>query len=409
MWPRAARTPGASWRPSAVPIQESVSDSARPAHSAGAPAPGDLDSLLAYAVRRGASDLHIKVPSRPVLRVNGVLEQVPGQPPTTADLAERFAAELLDGKDAKSQELHEEGETDVSYAVEGVGRFRANVFRQRGSLSLVLRVVPIGVPPIEDLMLPEAVARLAREERGIVLVTGTTGSGKSTTLAAMIDLINRTQHRHVVTIEDPIEILHPDRGSLINQREVGVDTGSFAAALRRVLRQDPDVIMIGEIRDRDTMETSLNAAETGHLVFSTMHTMDATETVNRAIGFYPLHEQAQVRTMLAGTLRGVVSQRLVPTADGLGRVPACEVLITTGRARDLITSPDDTGRLSEVIRDGEYYGMQTFDQSLFEHVASGRVTLEAALLAASSPQDFKLMLEAGAARRNVAEYASTQG
>jgi twitching motility protein PilT len=221
----------------------------------------------------------------------------------------------------------------------------------------------------------------------------------------MIDRINRTSHKHVVTIEDPIEMLHVDRGSLINQREVGLDTESFASALRRVLRQDPDVIMIGEIRDLVTMETALSAAETGHLVLSTMHTLDATETVNRAIGFFPLHQQQQVRAMLAGTLKGVISQRLVRTADGQGRVPACEVMITTGRARDMILNADETGRLHEVIRDGEFYGMQTFDQSLFDHVTSGRVPLPAAMDAASSPHDFKLMLDAGAARRDAGQYA----
>ena len=235
--------------------------------------------------------------------------------------------------------------------------------------------------------------------------TGTPGSGKSTTLAAMIDRINRNAHKHVVTIEDPIEMLHVDRGSLINQREVGLDTGSFSSALRRVLRQDPDVIMIGEIRDLVTMETALSAAETGHLVLSTMHTLDATETVNRAIGFFPLHQQQPVRAMLAGTLRGIISQRLVRTADGTGRVPACEVLVTTGRARDMILNPGETGRLTEVIREGDYYGMQTFDQSLFDHVTAGRVSLAAAMEAASSPHDFKLMLDAGASRRAAAQYS----
>jgi twitching motility protein PilT len=221
----------------------------------------------------------------------------------------------------------------------------------------------------------------------------------------MIDQMNRTEHRHVVTIEDPIEYLHQDRGSIINQREVGTDTGSFASALRRVLRQDPDVILIGEIRDLATMETALSAAETGHLVLSTMHTLDATETVNRAIGFFPLHQQGPVRAMLAGTLRGIVSQRLVPTADGKGRAAACEILVATGRARDMIKNPEETGRLHEVIKDGDFYGMQTFDQSLFGHVTGGRVSLDQALEAASSPHDFRLMLEAGAPRREAAQYA----
>jgi twitching motility protein PilT len=371
------------------------------------PPSGDdrLRALLAYAVERGASDLHLKVPACPVVRINGGLEPIPDHPALTAADTQLFADELLRGNEAKQAEFEEAGETDLSHSREGLGRFRVNVFRQRGSISIVLRVVPFRVLSVDDLQLPPVVSRLAEQERGIILVTGTTGSGKSTTLAAMIDRINRTSHKHVVTIEDPIEMLHVDRGSLVNQREVGLDTASFASALRRVLRQDPDVIMIGEIRDLVTMETALSAAETGHLVLSTMHTLDATETVNRAIGFFPLHQQQQVRAMLAGTLRGIISQRLVRTVDGAGRVPACEVLVTTGRARDMILNPDETGRLHEVIREGDYYGMQTFDQSLFDHVTSGRVHLAAAMEAASSPHDFKLMLDSGAARREAAQYS----
>ena len=368
------------------------------------PEPPELGALLAYAVEQGGSDLHLKVPARPIVRINGNLTQVPGAPLLRSEDTERFAAELLNGHPHKREEFHDSGETDLSHTRDGLGRFRVNIFRQRGSVSIVLRVVPFKVQSIEDLQLPPAVARLADEERGIILVTGTTGSGKSTTLAAMIDRINNTAHKHVVTIEDPIEMLHVDRGSLINQREVGMDTESFTSALRRVLRQDPDVIMIGEIRDLTTMETALSAAETGHLVLSTMHTLDATETVNRAIGFFPLHQQQQVRAMLAGTLRGIISQRLVRTVDGVGRVPACEILVSTGRAKDMIMNPDDTGRLHEVIREGDFYGMQTFDQSLFDHVTSGRVSLAAAMEAASSPHDFKLMLDAGASRREAAQY-----
>ena len=366
--------------------------------------PPELGALLAYAVENRGSDLHLKVPARPIVRINGALTQVPGYEALRVEDTRRFAAELLVGHEAKSLEFDECGETDLSHTREGLGRFRVNIFRQRGSVSIVLRVVPFRVLSVEDLKLPPVVGRLADEERGIILVTGTTGSGKSTTLAAMIDRINRTAHKHVVTIEDPIEMLHVDRGSLVNQREVGMDTESFASALRRVLRQDPDVIMIGEIRDLTTMETALSAAETGHLVLSTMHTLDATETVNRAIGFFPLHQQQQVRAMLAGTLRGIISQRLVRTADGAGRVPACEVLVSTGRAKDMILNAGETGRLTEVIREGEFYGMQTFDQSLFEHVTSGRVTLAAAMEAASSPHDFKLMLDAGASRREASQY-----
>ena len=367
--------------------------------------PPDLGALLAYAIERRASDLHLKVPARPIVRVHGDLEQVPGGRPLSAADTARFAEELLADNDSRRAEFETAGETDLSHSRDGLGRFRVNIFRQRGSISIVMRVVPFKVLSIEDLQLPPAVTQLADEERGIILVTGTTGSGKSTTLAAMIDRINRSAHKHVVTIEDPIELLHVDRGSLINQREVGLDTDSFASALRRVLRQDPDVIMIGEIRDLVTMETALSAAETGHLVLSTMHTLDATETVNRAIGFFPLHQQQQVRAMLAGTLKGIISQRLVRTADGEGRVPACEILVTTGRARDMILNHEETGRLNEVIREGEYYGMQTFDQSLFDHVVAGRVPLAAALEAASSPHDFKLMLDAGAARREAAQYS----
>jgi twitching motility protein PilT len=364
-----------------------------------------LQAILAYAIRRGASDVHLKVPARPVLRVDGRLEPVADHPPLTPADTEGFVKEICDGNPGKLKEFLENGDADLSFASASIGRFRVNVFRQRGSASLVMRVVPFSVKTLEELDMPQAVAKLAQEERGVILVTGTTGSGKSTTLAGMIDRINRNEHKHVVTIEDPIEMLHNDRLSLINQREVGLDTESFMGALRRVLRQDPDVIMIGEIRDLTTMEVALSAAETGHHVLSTMHTLDATETVNRAIGFYPLHQQMQVRAMLAGTLKGIISQRLVPRCDSKGRVAAVEVLVTTGRARDMITNPDETGRLHEIIRDGEYYGMQTFDQSLFDHVQKGRVSLDEAIQHASSPHDFKLMLDAGMARRDAAMYS----
>jgi twitching motility protein PilT len=305
---------------------------------------------------------------------------------------ERIMDELIGGRAGKRAEFDRTGEVDFSYSAPGVGRFRVSAFRQRGSISLVVRLVPSSVPVLEDLGLPEVVARLADEERGIVLVTGATGSGKSTTLAAMIDRINRVSSKHVVTVEDPIEVLHSDLRSIINQREVGTDTGTFADALRRVLRQDPDVIMIGEIRDLESVETALNAAETGHLVLSTMHTLDATETVNRTVGFFPLHQQRQVRAMLAATLRGVISQRLIPRADGAGRVAAVEVLVNTGRAQEMILNPEETGRLSEVIREGAYYGMQTFDQALLAHVRAGRVSAEEAMRAANRPQDLKLLL-----------------
>jgi twitching motility protein PilT len=259
-------------------------------------------------------------------------------------------------------------------------------------VSIVARVIPFAVKTIDELGLPHAIVDLADEERGLILLTGTTGSGKSTTLAAIIDHINKTKSRHIVTIEDPIEYLHNDQTSIINQREVGADTGSFARAMRRVLRQDPDVILIGEMRDEETVRTALSAAETGHLVLSTVHTLDAPESINRIIDFFQPHEQGQARAMLAGTLRGVVSQRLVPTPDRRGRVAVCEILRMTGRARDMVVDPDQTERLREVIAEGAYYGMQTFDQALLHHYQAGRVTMEDALRVATSPHDFKLLV-----------------
>ena len=259
-------------------------------------------------------------------------------------------------------------------------------------------MIPFAVRTIEDLGLPPVIRSLAEERRGIILLTGTTGSGKSTTLAAMIDHINSNRAEHVITLEDPIEYLHPDKRSIINQREVGSDTKSFARAMRRVLRQDPDVILVGEMRDEETVRTALSAAETGHLVLSTLHTLDATETINRIIDFFPPHLQQQARVMLSATLRGAVSQRLVPTVDGNGRVAASEIMVVTGRVQDLILSPTETGKISQVIAEGEYYGMQTFDQSLLGHVQSGNVSEETAMDFASSPHDFKLMLASSGKR-----------
>jgi twitching motility protein PilT len=257
-----------------------------------------------------------------------------------------------------------------------------------------MRVIPYGVKTVQELGLPPVISEIADEERGLILLTGTTGSGKSTTLAAIIDHINETRKAHIVTIEDPIEYLHKDRNSIINQREVGMDTASFSRAMRRVLRQDPDVILIGEMRDQETVRTALSAAETGHLVLSTVHTLDAPESVNRIIDFFEPHEQNQARAMLAGTLRAVVSQRLVPTREANGRVAVCEIMRMTGRARDMIMDPDETGNLREVIKEGEYYGMQTFDQALLKHYQAGRVSMEDALRVASSPHDFKLLVAA---------------
>jgi twitching motility protein PilT len=357
----------------------------------------DIDNALRLLVATGGSDLHLKVPSRPLIRVDGLLKPIEGLPEMTAEDTEAAIRHILDDP-VKLEEFVEDHEVDFSYAIEGVARFRVNAFRQRGWASLVIRAIPAAIQTIDDLNLPPVIRELAEEERGIVLLTGTTGSGKSTTLAAMIDHINATRSKHVMTIEDPIEFLHTDKLSAINQREVGADTASFKRALRRVLRQDPDVILIGEMRDEETVHTALSAAETGHLVFSTVHTVDAAETVNRLIDFFPPHMHQQVRAMLAGTLKGAVSQRLVPAAEGRGRVAVCEVLRMTGRVRDMIMDPKQTGKLNEVIADGGYYGMQTFDQALFGHLKAGRVTMEQAVQAATSPHDFKLLVAADGRR-----------
>ena len=352
----------------------------------------DLQQALRYVADHQGSDLHVKVGSPPVVRIAGELQALPGTSSLTGADTEQALHEML-ADPARLQEFAAEREVDFAFAVPGLARFRVNAFRQRGSISIACRLIPYGVTTIAQLGLPEVVRDLAEQPRGIVVVTGTTGSGKSTTLAAMVDHVNTTMARHIVTIEDPIEFLHADKRSVINQREIGSDTGSFERALRRVLRQDPDIILIGEMRDEETVRTALSAAETGHLVLSTLHTADAAETVNRIIDFFPPHQHRQVRSMLAGTLRGVISQRLVPATKG-GRVAALEVLRTTGRIRDAILDPDQTKRLTEMIAEGTYYGMQTFDQALFAHVKAGRVTRDDALAVASSPQDFKLLLAA---------------
>jgi twitching motility protein PilT len=345
-------------------------------------------------VSNEGSDLHLKVPSRPLMRVHGSLEPMEQYEPMRQEDTERVLREMLAEHQTKMSEFDRDNEVDFAYAVGGLARFRVNAFRQRGSISLVARVIPPVVRTIEELGLPPVIGELAHEERGLILLTGTTGSGKSTTLAAIINQINETKACHIVTIEDPIEYLHPDRRSIINQREIGMDTTSFSRAMRRVLRQDPDVILIGEMRDEETVRTALSAAETGHLVLSTVHTLDAPESVNRIIDFFQPHEQAQARAMLAGTLKGVVSQRLVPTREGDARVAVCEVLRMTGRARDMIVDPEQTGRLREVIAEGEYYGMQTFDQALLAHYQAGRVSMEDAIRVATSPHDFKLLVSA---------------
>jgi twitching motility protein PilT len=361
----------------------------------------DVTRALHELVQRRGSDLHLKVGSGPLIRVNGVLSMAEGAEPLSAEDTERALRQLL-RDEVKLNEFADEREVDFSFEIPGAARFRINAFQQRGVVSMACRLIPQEISTIEELALPKVVTELAEEERGIVLLTGTTGSGKSTTLAAMIDHMNHTMSKHIVTIEDPIEFMHSDKRSAINQREVGTDTSSFKRALRRVLRQDPDVILIGEMRDEETVQTALSAAETGHLVLSTIHTVDASESINRMLDFFPPHQHAQARSMIAGTIKGVISQRLVPGADG-GRVAVCEVLRMTGRVRDMIIDPAQTGNLVEVIASGGYYGMQTFDQALFGHVKAGRVTFEDAMHVATSPHDFKLLMQAEGRRGTTME------
>ena len=351
-----------------------------------------MHAALRELVARGGSDLHLKVGSPPLYRVQGLLGPDQTAPVLSEEDTEHALHELLHDQ-VKLKEFTDDHEVDFSFEIAEVARFRVNAFRQRGVISLACRAIPTKISTIEELALPPVVRELAEEERGIVLLTGTTGSGKSTTLAAMIDHMNLTMNKHIVTIEDPIEFVHQDKRSVINQREVGMDTKSFERALRRVLRQDPDVILVGEMRDEETVRTALSAAETGHLVLSTVHTVDASESINRLLDFFPPHQHNQARSMIAGTIRGVISQRLVPGASG-GRVAVCEILRMTGRVRDMIVDPNQTGQLGEAITAGAYYGMQTFDQALFHHVKAGRVTREEALKVASSPHDFKLLLQA---------------
>jgi twitching motility protein PilT len=351
----------------------------------------DLNALLRRAVDLGASDIHLKAGQPPMLRRDGHIGPLAECPPlddqnllAVLETVTRVAPERL-------RQFHESGDLDIAYTSDGLPRFRVNAFRQRGSTSFAFRVIPREVPNFEQLSLPPGVARLANEHRGLVLVTGATGSGKTTTLAAMIDHINRSRQQHIVTIEDPIEVLHQDRSSIVNQREVGLDTESFGQALRRALRQDPDTILIGELRDAETAQTALQAAESGHLVFSTMHTIDAAETVGRMIEFFPPQKQQQVRSILAGVLRGVISQRLLPRMGG-GRVAAVEVMVTNARIADLIRE-ERTDEIAEAIAEGAFFDMQTFQQALVEHVLAGRVEREIAGNAANNMHDFFVALD----------------
>jgi twitching motility protein PilT len=368
--------------------------------------------LLRRAVEQKASDLHLKVGNHPYLRVDGVLNPQTDVARVTPEEMLSMAFSMMTNR--QKQKFKETAELDMAYGVAGLGRFRVNVFQQRGNVGMVLRVIPTKIRTSDELNLPRVVDKICEEQRGLVLVTGTTGSGKSTTLAAIVDRINSTRSDHVITIEDPIEFLHRDKHSFINQREVEVDTASFSSALRAALRQDPNVILVGEMRDLETIATALLAAETGHLVLSTLHTLDATETIQRIIAVFPPPEQKQIRLQLAATLKAVISQRLVRRSDDKGRVPAIEVMIMTAYIRDCIINPDRTRLIHDAISAGtSQYGMQTFDQSLYDLYARELITYEEALIRASNPDDFKLRIQgirsaADAAReemeRTMAEY-----
>lgn len=351
----------------------------------------ELDRLLGRLVDLGGSDLHVKVGTRPRVRLNGELIQLLEEAPVEASGLAGLLRVMM--HERTWQHFERYFEADFAYSVSGLGRFRVNAFRQRGSIGVVLRHVRPGTQSISDLRLPDAVRRLAEERRGIVLVSGPTGSGKTTTLASMIDYINATRECHIVTIEDPIEVLHRDRLASISQREVGFDTESFLSALRSVLRQDPDVILVGEMRDAETVATALSAAETGHLVFSTLHTGDSVETVNRIIDLFPAGQQQQARQSLAGSLRGTICQRLVPVVGGQGRVPAVEIMVVNGRIQQCIVDPDRTGDIAEIVAEGDYYGMQTFAQSLYALLAAKVIDIDAAMAAAPSPHELRLMLQ----------------
>ncbi|MCS6885807.1 MAG: type IV pilus twitching motility protein PilT [Acidobacteriota bacterium] len=349
----------------------------------------NIDELLAIACAKGASDLHIKAGSYPFIRVNGELFPIIESQRLTQEDTLAMAFSIMSNR--QKQRFKECSEVDIAYGVSGLGRFRCNIFQQRGTVGMVLRVIPTAVMTVDELRLPKVVEKIAEERRGLILVTGTTGSGKSTTLAAMIDYINSTRTNHIITIEDPIEFLHRDKKSFINQREVDVDTRSFSEALRGALRQDPDVILVGEMRDFETIETALTAAETGHLVLSTLHTLDATETITRIVSIFPPHQQKAIRLQLASVLKAVISMRLIRTADMVSRVPACEILISTPYIRDCIANQEKTPLIRDAIAQGAtQYGMQTFDQSLYELYTKGYIAYDDALAGASNRDEFIL-------------------
>jgi twitching motility protein PilT len=350
-----------------------------------------LDRHLRTLVEARGSDLHVKAGAPPRIRVNGMLRRVDDEMDLTAADTAAMADSIMPAKAAAR--FADGYDADFAHMVEGLGRFRVNAFRQRGTVAMIFRHVRSATPTFDELGLPDVLGRLALEHRGLVLVTGPTGSGKTTTLAAMIDHINKHRECNIVTIEDPIEVLHDDHLASIHQREIGVDAGDFASAMRAAMRQDPDVILVGEMRDEETVAAALSAAETGHLVLSTLHTIDAAETINRIVDFFPPHQQHQIRVALAGSIKGTVCQRLVPTVDGDGRVPALEVMIANGRIQQVILDPSLTGEMHEMIADGEYYGMQTFDQALVRLLEAGRIDMRSAMAAASRPHDLKVMLQ----------------
>ena len=351
-----------------------------------------INDLLKIAVERKASDLHLKVGAHPIIRVDGDLIALSDLKRLMQEDTIAMAFSIMSSR--QKEKFKNNFDIDIAYSVPGLGRFRCNIFQQRGTVGMVCRVIPARIQPIKELLLPPIVERICQETRGLILVTGTTGSGKSTSLAAMIDYINATRAEHIMTVEDPVEFLHRDKKSIVNQRELEVDTRSFSSALRAALRQDPDVILVGEMRDFETVETALVAAETGHLVLSTLHTMDATETVNRVISVFPPHQQKQIRLQLAAVLKAVVSQRLLPRADGMGRVPAVEILISTNYIRDCIENKDKTKFIHDAIKTGtSQYGMQTFDQSLYQLYKAGLITPEEAIRRSTNPNEFKLKIQ----------------
>jgi len=352
---------------------------------------GDLDRLLAALTAHNGSDLHVKAGAAVRMRVDGQLRALAGEGEFSADDTKRLVEKMMSPRVAEIFDLHHEA--DFAYSVPGVGRFRVNAFYQRSTVAIALRWVRPNAGSAEELGLPGVVYDLAGEQRGLVLVTGPTGSGKTTTLAAMIDRINQTRSCHIVTIEDPIEYLHADAMASVDQREVGFDTDSFSTAMRVVLRQDPDVILVGEMRDTETAAAALTAAETGHLVLTTLHTINATETINRVIDFFPPHQQNQIRLTLAGSLKGTIAQRLVRRADGSGRLPTLEIMVANGRIRECIANPELTSEITEIVADGQYYGMQTFDQHLAQLLRARSITLQEAMQAASNPHDLRVMLE----------------